>query len=208
MIKNGILKENPIFVLSLGLCSALAVTTTVEKSYMMGLSVLVILIISNIIVSLIRKIIPDNVHIPVYIIIVSTLVTAISLIMEKYVPVLYESFGIYLSLITVNCIILGRALSFANKNSVGKSILDAIGVGLGYVLSLTVIGLIRELLGNNSLTIIDQISSFTGFKLIFTNILPTPLFPINLFITPAGAFITIGVLMAIFNVIRRKYESN
>ncbi len=208
MIKNGILKENPIFVLSLGLCSALAVTTTVEKSYMMGLSVLVILIISNIIVSLIRKIIPDNVHIPVYIIIVSTLVTAISLIMEKYVPVLYESFGIYLSLITVNCIILGRALSFANKNSVGKSILDAIGVGLGYVLSLTVIGLIRELLGNNSLTIIDQISSFTGFKLILNNILPTSFFPINLFITPAGAFITIGIIMAIFNVIRRKYESN
>lgn len=207
-ILNGMIKENSIFVLALGLCSSLAVTTTVEKSYMMGLCVLFVLLFSNFIISLIKKIVPESVKIPVYILIIGTFVTILSLLLERYVPNLYSSLGVYLSLITVNCIILGRAISFASKNSVGKSILDAIGVGIGYLLALLAIGFIRELLGSNTITLMNDISSLTGYRLIFKNILPSPLFPISIFTSPAGAFITIGCLMALFNGIRRKHESN
>lgn len=207
-IINGILKENPIFVLALGLCSSLAVTSTFEKSYMMGLSVMFILLFSNLFVSLIRKFISENIKIPVYILIIGTFVTILSLILEKYIPNLYKSFGIYLSLITVNCIVLGRAIAFASKNKVSKSILDAIGIGLGYTIALMIIGFIREILGTNNLTIMNEISSLTGYRLIFKQILPTGMFPITIFNTPAGAFLTIGILIAFFNFIRRKYESN
>lgn len=207
-ILNGIWKENPIFVLALGLCSSLAVTTTFEKSYMMGLSVLFVLVFSNAIVSLIKKFISESIKIPVYILIIGTFVTILSLIVEKYIPNLYKSFGIYLSLITVNCIVLGRAISFASKNKVSKSILDALGIGLGYTIALMLIGFIREILGNNSLTIMNEISTLTGYRLIFKNILPTSLFPITIFSTSSGAFITIGILIALFNFLRRKYESN
>lgn len=204
-ILNGIIKENPLFVLVLGLCSSLAVTTTFEKSYMMGLSVLFVLVFSNMIVSLIKKLVSDNIKIPVYILIIGTFVTILSLIIEKYIPNLYASFGIYLSLITVNCLVLGRAISFASKNKVSKSILDAIGIGLGYTISLMIIGLIREVLGSNTLTIMNEISTLTGYRLILKNILP---FPIAIFKTSAGAFVTIGLLIALFNFIRSKYESN
>lgn len=207
-IINGILKENPIFVLTLGLCSSLAVTTTFEKSCMMGLSVLFVLFFSNLIVSLIKKFVSESIKIPVYILIIGTFVTILTLIIEKYIPNLYKSFGIYLSLITVNCIVLGRAISFASKNPVSKSILDAIGIGLGYTLSLLIIGCVREILGNNSLTIMNEISTLTGYRLIFKDILPTTLFPITIFKTSAGAFITIGCLIALINFLRRKYESN
>ena len=207
-ILNGMIKENSIFVLALGLCSSLAVTTTVEKSYMMGFCVLFVLLFSNFIISLLKKVIPESVKIPVYILIIGTFVTILSLLLEKFVPNLYSSLGVYLALITVNCIILGRAISFASKNTVGKSLLDAIGVGIGYLLALVVIGFVRELLGNNSITLMNDISSLTGYRLIFKNILPGPLFPISVFTSPAGAFITIGCLMALFNGIRRKHESN
>lgn len=207
-ILNGIIKENPLFVLALGLCSSLAVTTTFEKSYMMGLSVLFVLVFSNIIVSLIKKFVSDNIKIPVYILIIGTFVTILSLIIEKYIPNLYASFGIYLSLITVNCLVLGRAISFASKNKVSKSILDAIGIGVGYTIALMLIGLIREVLGSNALTIMNETSILTGYRLIFKNILPTAIFPIAIFKTSAGAFITIGLLIALFNFVRSKYESN
>lgn len=206
-IINGIIKENSIFVLALGLCSSLAVTTTFEKSYMMGICVLFVLIFSNLIVSIIKKLIPESVKIPVFIIIIATFVTIISLLLEKYIPNLFKSLGVYLSLITVNCIVLGRALQLASKKSVSESILDAIGIGLGYTLALMLIGFIREILGNNTLTIMNDISSLTGYKLVFKNILPSKIFPINIFINPSGAFITIGCLMALFNS-RRKHESN
>lgn len=207
-VLNGILKENPVFVLALGLCSSLAVTTTFEKSYMMGLSVLFVLVFSNAIISLIKKFVSDSIKIPVYILIIGTFVTILSLIIEKYLPNLYKSFGIYLSLITVNCIVLGRAMSFASKNTISKSVLDAIGIGLGYTIALMLIGFVREILGNNSLTIMNEISTLTGYRLIFKNILPTSLFPISIFNTSSGAFITIGILIALFNMLRRKYESN
>jgi len=208
-IINGIFKENPLFVLVLGLCSSLAITTTFEKSYMMGICVLFILIFSNLIISLIKKIIPENVKIPVYIIIIGTLVTVLGTLLSKYVPNLYKTLGVYLSLITVNCIILGRALTVASKKSVKESILDAIGIGIGFTLSLMLIGFVRELLGTNTITIMNDISSLTGYRLVFKNILPVSnIFPIKFFTEPAGAFITIGFLMAIFNARRLKNESH
>lgn len=208
-IKDGIIKENPIFVLILGMCSSLAVTTTFEKSYMMGLCVLFVLLFSNLIVSLIKKLIPESVKVPVFILIIGTFVTILGLLLERYVPSLYNSLGIYLSLITVNCIILGRAISVASKESVGSSLIDAIGIGLGYTLALMLIGLIREFIGNNSITIINEMSNLFGFKLILTDILPkSAIFPNNTFILPAGAFLTIGLLLGLFNYIRGKHESN
>jgi len=207
-ILNGIIKENPIFVLMLGLCSSLAVTTTFEKSIMMGICVLFVLLFTSLIVSIIKKLVPESVKVPVYILIIGTFVTITGLVLSKYMPNLYSSLGIYLSLITVNCIILGRSISFYSKNKVGKSLLDAIGIGIGYILSLMIIGLVRELLGSNTITIMNDISTLTGYKLIFKNILPTQVFPISIFSSPSGAFITIGCLLALFNTIRRKYESN
>lgn len=210
-IFNGIIKENPVFVLLLGLCSTLAVTTTVESAYLMGICVLIILLFSNFIISIIKKIVPDNVRIPVYIIIVGTFVTIIEILLQEYVPALYDAFGIYLALIVVNCIVLGRALAVASKESVGKSILDAIGVGIGYTLAITIIAFIREILGSNTITLMDNISSFTGYRMIIKNILPTnDIFPISFFTTSAGAFLTLAFVIALFNKIRggKKHESN
>lgn len=208
-IINGIFKENALFVLVLGLCSSLAVTTTFEKSYMMGLCVLVVLLFSNFVISIIKKLVPDNVKIPVFILIIGTFVTILGVLLSKYLPSLYNTLGVYLSLITVNCIVLGRALTVASRESVGKSILDAIGIGLGYLFALMLIGFIREFLGTNSLTIMNDISSLTGYRLVFKNILPSGvIFPIKLFVEPSGAFLTIGILLAIFNARRVKHESH
>ncbi len=202
---KSFLKDNPIFALSLGLCSALAVTTTFEKAYMMGLSVLFVLLFSNIFVSLIRKHVSTSIQIPVFILIIGTFVTILSLLLERFMPSLYDSLGVYLSLITVNCIVLGRALAFASKNSVGKSIADAFKIGIGYTIAMMLIGLVRELFGSNTLTFMNDISALTGYRLVFKNVLP---FSLSILATPAGAFITIGILTAIFNFIRSKYESN
>lgn len=210
-IINGLFKENPIFVLLLGLCSTLAVTTTLENAYLMGLCVLIVLIFSNTIISIIKKLIPDDVRIPVYILIVGTFVTVLEIILKEYIPDLYKALGIYLPLIVVNCVVLGRALSVASKSSVGKSFLDAVGVGLGYTLSISLIALIRELLGNNSITIMKNISSLTGYRMIYKDILPTSnIFPMNLFTTSAGAFLTLAFLIALYNKIKggKKRESN
>ena len=142
-VLNYLFKENPVFVLVLGICSVLAVTTTFEKSYMMGIVVLIILVISNFLVSLIRKIVSEEIRIPVYIIIISTLVTLIEIILNKYSKPLYDAFGIYLPLIVVNCIILGRALAFASKNKVFDSIKDGFKSGIGYLIAISIIGFLR-----------------------------------------------------------------
>ena len=134
-IKNGILFENPIFVGTLGLCSALAVTNKVENAYVMGICVLIVLIFSNLIISIIKKLVPENVKIPVYILIISTLVTIIEIVLQKYAKGLYNVLGIYLPLIVVNCIILGRALSVASKEKVKTSVLDGVGIGIGYTIA-------------------------------------------------------------------------
>lgn len=208
-ILNGIKNENPIFVLFLGLCPSLAVTTKFEDAYMMGLCVLVILIFSSVIISLIKKLVPDNVKIPVYILIIGTLVTIIELLLNKYIPSLYKSLGIYLPLIVVNCIVLGRAMQVSSKESIKTSILDAIGIGLGFTLSLVLIALVREVLGTNTITIMDSLSSVTGYKAIYQVLPHTNLLPISIFVSPTGAFLTIGILAGVINYVRGlKHESN
>lgn len=210
-ILNGIIKENPIFVLLLGLCSTLAVTQTVENGYLMGICVLIVLLFSNLVVSIIKKLVNDDVRIPVYIMIIATFVTILEILLKNYIPSLYKALGIYLPLITVNCIVLGRAISVASKEKVIVSILDAIGVGIGYTLTITLIALIRELLATNTITLMSSISEFTGYMAVYKNVLPTSvIFPMNIFNMSAGAFITLAILIAIFNKIRggKKDESN
>lgn len=209
-IINGIIKENPIFVLLLGLCSSLAITTKFENAYIMGLCVLIVLIFSNLTVSIIKKLVPENVKIPVYILIIGTFVTIIEIILKNYIPVLYEVLGIYLPLIVVNCIVLGRALSVASKQGVKKSLLDAIGIGIGYMFALMIIAFIREVLGNNTLTLMDGISNITGYKAVYRIFPENILFPMNFLISPAGAFLVLGLLIGIFNSFKggKKHESD
>ncbi len=203
-IKKGIFEENPIFILMLGLCPTLAVTTTFEGAYIMGLSVLIVLIISNFIVSIIKKLVPDNVRTPIYILIIATAVTALDLTLQKFVPALHVTLGIYLPLIAVNCIVLGRALSVASVSSVKDSVLDAIGIGLGFTFSLMLIGLTREVLGSNMITVMDGISSLTGYRAVYRVLPNTNILPITVFKEPAGAFLTLGFLLAFFNFIKEK----
>ena len=208
-IWKNITKENPVFVLLLGLCPALAVTTTFEKSYVMGLCVLVVLLGSNIIISLIRKLVPELVKIPVFILIIGTFVTLVEIILKNELPELYSVLNIYLPLITVNCIIFGRALEVASKENVGKSILDAIGTGLGFTFALMILGFVRELLGSNSITIMssDGIAKITGNILILKDVIPN-FIKSDLMIKPAGAFLTLGLLLAFINFIRIRRKKN
>ena len=208
-ILNGIFNENPIFVLMLGLCSSLAVTNKFENAYMMGFCVLVVLLFSNFIVSLIKKLVPDSVRIPVYILIIGTCVTIVEVLLKNYVPALHQALGIYLPLIVVNCIVLGRALDVASREKVGISLLDALGIGISYTLAISLIALIREVLGTNTITLMDSLSSITGYRAVYKILPDTNMFPISIFTTPTGAFLTLGLLTAFFNFLRRsKHESN
>ena len=186
---KGILKENPVFVLVLGTCPTLATTTNVVGAFGMGIAALAVLLCSNILISLLRKIIPDSVRIPCYIVIIAGFVTMVEMLVHAYFPKLYEMLGVYLALITVNCIILGRAEMFASKNSVFRSALDGIGMGLGFTLGLTVIGIIRELLGSGSVF---------GTDLGLT--------PIAIFGRAPGAFLVLGALVAVMNIVRKKMD--
>ena len=207
-IINGIIFENPILVGTLGLCSALAVTNKFENAYVMGFCVLMVLTLSNLIISIIKKLVPENVKIPVYIIIIATLVTIIEVLMQKHLPKLYEVLGIYLPLIVVNCIILGRAISVASKEKIHTSVLDGIGVGLGYTFALIIIALIREVLGTNTITLMDNLSTLTGYKAIYKVFPPNEIISLNIFTTEAGAFLTLGLLIALAKYIGGKHESN
>lgn len=189
-ISKGIFRENPIFVLFLGLCPTLGVTTSALNGFAMGLATLFVLILSNGIISSIKKLIPGKIRIPAYIIVIATLVTVLELIMKAYFQSLYSVLGIFIPLIVVNCIILGRAESYASKNGVLNSILDAIGNGLGFTLSLTLIGFIREILGSGKIFGVSVLRDFFDPALIF--------------ILPPGAFITIGVLIGIINKYKQK----
>ena len=204
---NGLIKENAILKLALGLCTALALSNTVESAFVMGLSLLVVLVFSNITISLIRNLVPDNVRIPVFILIIGTFVTILDLVMFNYTRDLHSVLGIYLPLIVVNCLIMGRALAVASKSGVVESLKDGLSIGLGFLVTLVIIGVIREFLGNNSLSIIDNLSVLTGFTLKFENILPSNnLLPFATFKEPAGAFITMGFLMAFFKAYVSKKE--
>lgn len=184
---RGIVKDNPIFSLVLGLCPVLAVTTSVENAIGMAGAALFVLLGSNVIVSALRKQIPPITRIPMFIIIICTFVTMIDMLMEAYTPPLYKSLGIFIPLIVVNCIIIGRAEAYASKNTVKYSIVDALGIGTGFLLVLVLIGAIRELLGTGAIVPF-------GFTLISIDITPS-----TFMILPGGAFMTIGVLMAMVN---------
>ena len=186
ILLKGIIKENPVFVLILGTCPSLATTTNVAGALGMGLAALAVLICSNVLISLLRKIIPDNVRIPCYIVIIAGFVTIVEMIVHAYFPELYEMLGVYLALITVNCIILGRAEMFAGKNSVGKSALDGIGMGLGFTLALVLMSTIREVLGNASFAG-TPIPFLEPYKIAFMTKAPGGLLVYGLLIALVGA---------------------
>ena len=205
-IFNGIVKDNPVFILLLGLCPALAVTHTFESAYIMGLSVIFVLLFSNLTVALIKSYVPENIEIPVFIIIIATFVTTVDMLIKAYTPDLHNTLGIYLPLITVNCIVLGRALAVASKAKVAVSIQDALGIGIGFMLAISAVALVREILAHNTITIMNDLSNLTGYKMIY-QVLPFNL-NLSVFATPAGAFLTLGFLLAIFNKIFIKEKLN
>jgi electron transport complex protein RnfE len=187
---NGLIKENPIFVQLIGMCSALAVSTSAKNGLAMGLAVTGVLIGSNFVISLLRKVIPDKIRIPAFVVVIATFVTIVEMFMKAYTQDLYSALGIFIPLIVVNCIILARAEAFASKNGVIPSIVDGLGMGLGYTLALLILGSLREIIGAGS---------------IFGKQLFGPAFePALIFIMPPGAFILLGILIAIFNTVRKK----
>lgn len=186
-LTRGIIKENPIFVLLLGMCPTLGVTTSGTNGLGMGLATMFVLILSNLFISLLKNLIPDKVRIPAFIVIIASFVTIVQLLMEAYVPSLYEQLGLYIPLIVVNCIILGRAEAFANKNGVIDSIFDGIGMGLGFTMSLTLLGLVRELLGAGT---IFNYNIFNLFGISDPQMM-------LVFILPPGAFLVLAYLIAI-----------
>lgn len=225
---NGIIKENPTFVLMLGMCPTLAVTTSAINGLGMGLSTMVVLALSNLMISLLRKIIPDKVRIPAYIVIIATFVTLVELLLHAYVPSLYAALGIYISLIVVNCIILGRAESYASKNPIIPSFFDGLGMGLGFTGALTLIGLIREFIGAgtffgikgadiyaiplpqllvnfvNGVISPDSSSSFIQGVNSFITTEISSFSPIGIVVMAPGAFFVLAILTAIQNVVKDK----
>ena len=187
-LMNGLVKENPTLVLMLGMCPTLAVTTSAINGIGMGLSTTAVLIMSNMMISMLRKIIPDSVRMPAFIVIVASFVTIVDFLMEGFVPSLYDSLGLYIPLIVVNCIILGRAESYASKNPVIPSIFDGIGMGLGFTVGLTSIGIVRELIGSG--------------KIFNMQILPDSYEPFTIFILAPGAFFVLACLVALQNKVK------
>ncbi|BCJ96674.1 electron transport complex subunit E [Anaerocolumna cellulosilytica] len=191
---NGLIKENPTFVLMLGLCPTLAVTSSASNGLGMGLSSTAVLVMSNLLISLLRKVIPDTVRMPAFIVIVASFVTIVQFLMEGFTPALYESLGIYIPLIVVNCIILGRAEAYASKNSVGPSIMDGLGMGFGFTIGLMLIGMFREVLGNGTI--------------FGAQVMPKAYEPITIFILAPGAFFVLAMLTAVQNKLKLKSATN
>lgn len=199
VFKDGVLTSNPLFVSLLGLCPALAITDKFMNAIGMTFAFFFVLLLSNVVISLLRKLIPDEIRIPVYIIIVATFVTCVALLMEAFTPELYSTLSTFINLIVVNCIILGRAEAFASKNTVGASAMDAVGQSLGYGLGLLVIALIREVLGTQSLTFSNPFNAAQSVTIpLLTN------FKIELFNSSAGAFITLAIVLAVIAAITNK----
>ncbi len=202
-LKIGVIDENPVFVQVLGMCPTLAVTTSAENGMGMGLATTAVLVMSNLVISLLRNIIPSKVRIPAFIVVIASFVTIVDLLLQGFIPALYASLGLFIPLIVVNCVILGRAEAFASKHSVPHAVFDGIGMGLGFTLALTAIGLVRELLGAGS------IFGFKLMPLLFDKlpILETlfgPYQPISIMILAPGAFIVLGMLLALFNYTKDK----
>lgn len=191
--KNGLIKDNPVFGLYLGLCSTLAITTSINNAIGMGVAVICVLILSNVIISAIRKIVPDDIRIPVYIVIIATLVKIIQMLIKAYTPALDTSLGVFIPLIVVNCIILGRAEAFASKHGVLDSALDGLGMGLGYLLAVLAMSFIRQILATG---VLSMTNPFDESQVLFAITLIPESFTINLFSTPVGAFVTFACLAA------------
>ena len=185
---RGLVKENPTYVLLLGLCPTLATTTSAINGLSMGLATLFVLVLSNMAISAIARFVPDKVHIPVYIVVIATFVTVLQLLMQAYTPAIYSALGVFIPLIVVNCIVLGRAEAFANKHGILDSALDGFGVGAGFIISLTVLGMVREILGTGSVF---------GWKFITGD-------GILAFVMAPGAFLCLGYLMVLFNKYLKK----
>jgi electron transport complex protein RnfE len=190
---KGFIKENPVFIIVLGLCPALGVSTKVVNSIGMGAGVIFVLLGSNIFVSLLKNFIPEKVRIPAYIVIIASFVTIVEMVMEAFIPALYDSLGVFVPLIVVNCVILGRAEAFANKNTVKASILDALGMGLGFTLALIIIALVREVFGLGTITLFP-IGNFNGVIEI-PGLIDSP---VRVFALAAGALLVMGFLKALF----------
>ena len=186
---NGLVKENPTFVLMLGMCPTLAVTTSAINGVGMALTTTVVLVMSNMLISMLRKIIPDSVRMPAFIVVVASFVTIVQFLLEGFIPSLYDSLGLYIPLIVVNCIILGRAESYASKNPVLPSIFDGIGMGLGFTIGLTSIGIVREVIGAG--------------QIFGKQIMPSSYEPVTIFILAPGAFFVLAGLVAIQNKVKR-----
>jgi electron transport complex protein RnfE len=202
IFKEGVFTGNPLFVQLLGLCPALAITTSIMNAVGMTMAFTFVLILSNITISLIRKIVPDEIRIPVYIIVVATFVTCVSLLMQAFMPALYDSLATFVNLIVVNCIILGRAEAFASKNKVVPSIVDALGQSLGYGLALLIISAIREIIGTQSITLSNPFDSTQSVTL---NLLTE--FKISFFTSAAGAFVTMGIILAVIAAMKEAKEN-
>lgn len=187
-LKNGIITENPTFVLMLGMCPTLAVTTSAVNGLGMGLTTMVVLSLSNMFISMLRKVIPDKVRIPAFIVVIASFVTVVELLLKAFIPFLYSALGLYIPLIVVNCIILGRAESYASKNGVVSSLFDGIGMGLGFTAALTIIGAVRELIGAGELF---------GF-----GVMPESYVPCSIFVLAPGAFFVLAALTAIQNKVK------
>ncbi|NLK44476.1 MAG: electron transport complex subunit E [Tissierellia bacterium] len=194
IFRDGIINDNPIFVQLIGMCSTLAVSTNVVNSVAMGAAVIAVLVGSNLVISILRNVIPDKIRIPAFVVVIATFVTIVEMFMKAYAPPIYEALGIFLPLIVVNCIILARAEAFASKNGIVASIVDGIGMGIGYTIALVVLGAIREIFGAGT---------FLGMQ-----VLPASYQPAGIFIMPPGAFILLGILIGVFNLARRKKSSS
>ena len=191
-LKNGIITENPTFVLTLGMCPTLAVTTSAVNGLGMGLTTMAVLALSNMFISMLRKVIPDKVRIPAFIVVIASFVTVVELLLEAYLPSLYDALGLYIPLIVVNCIILGRAEAYASKNGGVSSLFDGVGMGLGFTLALTIIGAVRELLGAG--------------QVFGINVMPQSYVPCSIFVLAPGAFFVLAALTATQNKIKRAGE--
>lgn len=194
IFKNGIVKDNPVLVQLIGMCSVLAITINVVNSLAMGLAVTAVLVGSNFVISLLRNVIPNKIRIPAFVVVIATFVTIIEMFMKAYAQPIYKSLGIFLPLIVVNCIILARAEAFAFKNKIIPSIIDGLGMGIGYTVAVVILGSIREVIGAGT---------FMGIKLFGENFQAA-----GIFVMPPGAFILLGILIAIFNVFKNKKASS
>lgn len=201
IVANGIFASNPVFRLVLGMCPTLAISTSAFNGLGMGVAATVVLVCSNALVSLLRRVIPDKVRIPAYVLIIATFVTLVEMLLRKFVPALYDALGIYLPLIVVNCIILARAEAFASTNKVGDSVLDGLGMGLGFTLALILLGVIREFLGSGTFFV----GSFGDAEFGVT-LGDMPDYAMSVFVMPAGGFLTLGLVMAAINAISDRAE--